>query len=158
MPGVDAFVSVASHPEVETFPGILIYRFDAALLFFNADRFKARLREIVAETAPPPRAVVISAETIVLVDTTGTAVLADLTQELRGRGIIVAIADAKTAVRRMLERTGVDHQIGADRFYRTVGAAVDALLSKGRRTASVIRDRPSRRSRSRHTPPMEAIE
>jgi high affinity sulfate transporter 1 len=155
MPGLDAFVSVASHPEVETFPGILIYRFDAALLFFNADHFKARLREIVAETAPPPRAVVISAETVVLVDTTGTAVLAELTLELRRRGIIVAIADAKTAVRRMLERTGVDRQIGADRFYRTVGAAVTRCRARTRRTASAIRGSAS--SVPTYSP-LEAIE
>src|SRR5262249_32290992 len=38
LPG-GAFVNTATHPEVETFPGVLIYRFDAALLFFNADYF-----------------------------------------------------------------------------------------------------------------------
>jgi high affinity sulfate transporter 1 len=127
---IDAFVNATAHPDVETYPGLVIYRFDAALLFFNADHFKARVRTVVAEAAPTPRCFVIDAETMAVVDTTGAAVIAEVAQELRDRGIVVAIAEAKTAVRRMLERAGVERLIGPDRFYRRVGAAVDALRSK----------------------------
>ena len=41
-----AFHDIKSHPEAETFPGLVIYRFDASLLFFNADHFKSQVRFI----------------------------------------------------------------------------------------------------------------
>jgi high affinity sulfate transporter 1 len=130
VPGGDAFVNVATHAHVETYPALVIYRFDAALLFFNADYFKTRVRTVITEAAPTPRYLVIDAETMPIVDTTGTAILAELTEELVDRGIIVSIAAAKSSVRFMFDRTGLTQQIGADRLYPTVGAAVEGLLRK----------------------------
>jgi MFS superfamily sulfate permease-like transporter len=40
MPGGDAFQDISLHPEAETVPDLLVYRFDSALGFFNADYFK----------------------------------------------------------------------------------------------------------------------
>jgi high affinity sulfate transporter 1 len=130
MRGSDAFFTVANHPGLETFPGLVIYRFDAALLFFNADYFKARVRAVVADATPAPHALVIDAETMALVDTTGTAVLAELADELGHRGVVLAIAAAKTRVRNILQRAGLEQQIGAGRLYQTVGGAVDALAER----------------------------
>jgi len=130
IPGGRAFSNIADHPQAETFPGLVIYRFDSALLFFNADYFKSRVRAVVAEAAPAPRHLVISAETMPVVDTTGIGVLAELIDELSDRGIVVTIAAAKGAVRMMFDRTGFGARLGADRLHPTVAAAVDALLGE----------------------------
>jgi hypothetical protein len=34
---VDGFTDISEYPNAETIPGLLVYRFDAALLFFNSD-------------------------------------------------------------------------------------------------------------------------
>ena len=128
IPGGNAYSNVADHPQAETYPGLVIYRVDSALLFFNADYFKNRVRAVVAEATPAPRHLVISAETMPVVDTTGIAVLAELVDELSERGIVVTIAAAKGAVRLLFERTGFRARIGAERLHPTVAAAVDALL------------------------------
>jgi SulP family sulfate permease len=109
---------------------LVIYRFDSALLFFNADHFKQRVRTVVAEAATKPHHLVIDAETMPFIDTTGAATLAELIEELNDRGIVVAIASAKAAVRFMFERTGLDEQLGAGRIFPTVMDAVESLVGK----------------------------
>ena len=49
VPTTGAFHDLTTHPQGETFPGLVIYRFDASLLFFNSDHFKSRVRSIVKE-------------------------------------------------------------------------------------------------------------
>jgi high affinity sulfate transporter 1 len=130
VPGMNIFVNVATHPEAQTVPGLVIYRFDAALLFFNADHFKTRVRVVVAEAATKPQFVVLDAETMPLVDTTGAASLVELSEELADRDITVSVAAAKAPVRLILDRTGASERIGSERLYPTVASAVEGLLRK----------------------------
>jgi len=127
--GTNAFLDSATHPEAETFPGLVIYRFDAPLLFFNADHFKERVRAVVAGAATPVRFLLLDAETMPYLDTTGAATLDDLRGILKRQGIGVAIAAAKSGVRSMLDKTGLTGRIGADRMFHTITPAVEALVA-----------------------------
>jgi high affinity sulfate transporter 1 len=122
-----AFHDIKSHPEAETFPGLVIYRFDASLLFFNADHFKSQVRFYVTGAQTAVRYFLLDAETMPLVDTTGAASLDELRAELSERGIVLAIAAAKGPVRAMLDRTGLTQQIGATHLFPTVESAVAAF-------------------------------
>jgi high affinity sulfate transporter 1 len=133
MPDGNFFANVATHPEAETVPEVVIYRFDAALLFFNADHFKTRVRAVVAEAPTKPQFVVLDAETMSLIDTTGAASLVELSEELADRGIMVSIAAAKAPVRQILDRTGASEEIGTERMYPSVAAAVESLLPSSAR-------------------------
>ena len=104
----------------------MIYRFDASLLFFNADHFKSRVRSAV-DTAQTEVRCFCSTPRPCLMDTTGAASLEELCAELEERGIVFAIAAAKAPVRLMLDRTGLTQQIGARRLFPTVESAVAAL-------------------------------
>ena len=70
MEGVDGQVELSRYPQASTLPGLMIYRFDAPLLFFNADYFKQRLLHLV-DQADHPRAVLLNAETMINLDLTG---------------------------------------------------------------------------------------
>ena len=48
---------VRRRPIATTVPGLIIYRFDAAPLFFNADYFKQRVRAAAASAARHSEAV-----------------------------------------------------------------------------------------------------
>jgi MFS superfamily sulfate permease-like transporter len=37
IPGTDHFVSLVRHPSAQTVPGVVVFRPNAALLYFNAD-------------------------------------------------------------------------------------------------------------------------
>jgi high affinity sulfate transporter 1 len=121
------FHDITAHPTAETFPGLVIYRFDSSLLFFNSDHFKARVRTIVKEAHTEVRCFVLDAETMPFMDTTGAASLGEVCRECTEHGIVFAIAEAKRPVRSMLDLTGLTEQIGAGRLFPTLESAIAAL-------------------------------
>lgn len=127
IPGTSNFHDEATHPEAESFPGLVIYRFDAGLVFFNADHFKARVRTVVREAPAPVRFFLLDAETMPVMDTTGAASLDQVCGDLAAEDIKTAVAGAKSQVRTMLDRTGLTERIGPDRMFPSVASAVDAL-------------------------------
>jgi SulP family sulfate permease len=139
VPGTDSFRGVESVADGSTAPGLMIYRFDAPLFFANAqllsDDVTAALAEGVA--AAPVRWVVLDAESIGDVDSTGAAVLADLADDLHERGITFALARLKTPVAAYLARAGVMEKVGAERVYVEVDDAVAAFeASRGEGAAT----------------------
>lgn len=129
VPGLDGYHSTGGRPNAEMIPGLILYRFGAALLFFNSDYFKSRVRAIVHAAETPPRWFVLDAGMMPIVDTTGAAVLGEVREELGRSGIEFVLAEARAPVRAMLERTGLDEQIGRDRMFPTIETAVAGLTS-----------------------------
>jgi high affinity sulfate transporter 1 len=127
MPNADAFHDIKNHPKAETLPGLLIYRFDSSLLFFNSDFFKSRVRALVKAANPRPRYFLLDAETMPYLDTTGAASLEEVVGELSGQGINFAVVQAKGQVRLMLEETGLKQKIGDGNFFSTLESAVTYL-------------------------------
>ena len=127
VPGTNIYLDTATHPEAERFPGTVIYRFDSSLVFFNAGHFKERVRTVVREAPRPIRYLLLDAETMPYLDTTGAASLDRVRGDLEAEGIAVAVAAAKSPVRTMLERTGLAGRIGPDRMFQTVDSAIEAL-------------------------------
>jgi SulP family sulfate permease len=126
VPGTDSFRSVDSMTEALAEPGLVVYRFDAPLFFANAQLLADDVLAAVAEGAalPPVRWVVIDAETIGEVDSTGAAMLGDLCDDLRSRGVTLALARVKAPVAAYLARAGVMEKIGVERVYLEVDTAV----------------------------------
>ena len=127
IPGTNVYHDKSTHPEAESFPGLVIYRFDASLVFFNADHFKARVRTVVHDVAEPVRHFLLDAGTMPLLDTTGAATLEEVCDDLEAQGLTMAVAGAKQPVRAMLDRTGLAGRIGLERMFPTVEAAVEEL-------------------------------
>ena len=96
------------------------------------------LAAVAEGVAPVPvRWVVVDAETISEVDSTGAAMLGDLVDDLRGRGITLALARLKAPVAAYLSRAGVMEKIGAERVYLEVDDAVAAFhATAGSRTSA----------------------
>jgi MFS superfamily sulfate permease-like transporter len=118
----------ARHPEARLIPGLVLYRFDAPLFFANADLFRARVRALA--NTDGTNWVVVAAEPITDVDATAGEALATLSSELHDAGVELAFAELKGPVRDVLRRYGVEQQIGAQRFYPTVGVAVAAYVNE----------------------------
>ncbi|HEX5147558.1 MAG TPA: sulfate permease [Candidatus Limnocylindrales bacterium] len=129
VPGTDNFRSVDSVGSGEAQPGLVIYRFDAPLFFANSTILSDDvLAAVAAGAAPQPvRWVVIDAEAIGEVDSTGAAMLADLSDDLRRQGVTLALARVKAPVAAYLARAGVLDKIGAERVYLEVDTAVAAF-------------------------------
>jgi high affinity sulfate transporter 1 len=116
------------HPSARLIPGLLLYRFDAPLFFANAGWFGRRVRRLVAEAAHPVRWVVVAAEPITDIDTTAADSLRQLLEELRAEQVTLAFAELKGPVKDRLRRYGLFEAVGPDRFFPTVGTAVDGYV------------------------------
>jgi MFS superfamily sulfate permease-like transporter len=113
-----------------TIPGLLLYRFDASLVFFNAEYFQDRVRTLIAAAERKPEWVLFDAESSNLLDTTAADALASLHAELAAQGIVLAVARATGLFRVMLERSGVAQQIGAQYLFPTVHAGARAFQQR----------------------------
>jgi high affinity sulfate transporter 1 len=116
------------HPNARLIPGLLLYRFDAPLFFANAGYFRRRVRRLIAEATHPVRWVVVAAEPITDIDTTAAGILRQLLDDLRKEHVTLAFAELKGPVKDRLERYGLYQAIGPDRFFPTVGTAVDGYV------------------------------
>ena len=130
VPGKDHFSNIAEEPEAKSIPGVVVYRFDSSLLFFNSDYFANRVRQVIREAPEKPAWFVLDAEAIPILDTTGADVLESLRADLLKQGTILTIARSKGWFRLMLDRTGLADQIGRDHLFTSVRAAVKAASSR----------------------------
>lgn len=126
------FRDVATHPGYETFPGLIIFRFDNELFFANANFFRDQIRQLVREADPAARAVLVDASGVTHIDTTALDVLTELRAELAAQDVQLLVARARTAVRDELDRAGLVDAIGEENFFESVRGAVAAFERAGR--------------------------
>ncbi len=117
---------VADKDPVFTKPGLLVYRFDAPLVFANAAYFTQRMGEIMAFAGEELRCVILDAEAISDFDSTAAEALENLDADLERHGIELWIARANEPLREMLQLTGLTKRLGKENIYPTVRVAVDA--------------------------------
>jgi high affinity sulfate transporter 1 len=126
VPGLDSYNDVALDPKAETVAGVIIYRFDGPLLFFNADHFKTRVRSLVGGASSPVRAFVMSVESVTQMDLTAVQAVSDIHAELKAKGIRLLIARPKLYMRKY-QASGLGERLGLENMFPSVRAAVDAI-------------------------------
>jgi sulfate permease, SulP family len=123
---VDGYHDIERWEGAEVVPGLLVYRFDAPLFFVNAEYLHTRVLTL-ADAAGELSWIVLNAEAWMYLDATAIDVLRQLHGELEERGIVLSFARLKGRQREIFEETGLTAQVGADRFFPTVRAAVAAF-------------------------------
>ncbi|MBS7842840.1 SulP family inorganic anion transporter [Pseudomonas fluorescens] len=137
VPGIEGQVDIRHHKDARTVQGLVVYRFDDAILFFNADYFKMRLLEAV-QHEEQPRAVLFDAEAVSSIDVSGIAALREVCDTLKARGIYFGIARARGRFLRMLIRSGLAREMEGERLFGSVRSGIRAYRlwrnrsSKGR--------------------------
>ena len=87
VPGLKGFHSVADYPQAETVPGLLLYRFNANLVFFNIDYFCERVRAAIRRAATPVAWVIVDLSPVNFVDATAVQRFDELREELAAQGV-----------------------------------------------------------------------
>jgi high affinity sulfate transporter 1 len=98
--GVKGFHNIADFPGATTIPGLILYRFDANLVFFNADYFRERVRAAISAANTPVEWIVIDASSINVIDVTALQKFDELREELAAQGIVLATARVKQSLSR----------------------------------------------------------
>jgi sulfate permease, SulP family len=120
------FVDLEDDPDATPIPGVLIHRFEAELIFANADLFQDDvLARFHAET-PRPGTVILDFEGVGQIDVTGAEALRSVHDALDEVGTRLIVARAKSNVRRALRRNGIADVLGEDNFAPTIDRALEA--------------------------------
>ncbi len=123
-------------PDVVTEPGLVIYRFGAALFYANADRFSEEVRGLVGPAPSPVRWLVVDAEAITNVDYTAARVVLQLQQDLAGCGVELAFARVSPELKADLDRHHLTEAIGSERIFPRLRDALAAYEMTGNREVS----------------------
>ena len=133
--GVDSsgirFAELDEHPGYEKPLGdAVIYRFDAPLIFANVDVFSDEIKELVEETEPRPKAVIIDCEMMYEMDTTAIDGFTDLHSSLSDEGIGVILARVHKPVLDFMRISGALEIVGEENVYPKVLDAVTAFRER----------------------------
>jgi SulP family sulfate permease len=122
---------LAERPECKPYsPYLIIYRFDAPLIFSNVDEFTGDIRRLVEDADPKPRTVIFDCEMIYEMDTTASDELTALYAALQEDGVELLITRVHAPVRAFMLRDGITEIVGEDNIFYTVRDAVQAFRER----------------------------
>lgn len=131
-----------------TEPGLVIYRFGAALFYANANQFS---EEVTSLAGPPPLPVqwlVVDAEAITHIDYSAARVLIKIQKDLAGNGVILAFARLPWDLRSEFERHHLTEAVGPERIFARLHDATTAFQQAQARSE----DKPSSQNRDLGAP------
>jgi MFS superfamily sulfate permease-like transporter len=126
--GIAGLHDTDTYPGSEVLPGLVVFRFDAPLIFANSRMFGDTVRAM-AEEQPDLRWVLIAAEPMTDIDTTAADMLVELDSWLNARGVSLVFAEVKDPVQAKIERYELDRTIDPAHFYPTLDEAVEAYVA-----------------------------
>lgn len=125
-PGTDRYRDSEEVDGGDSVPGMVIYRFDAPLIFANVDIAIEQIDALIATAAEPVSVVVISGEAVTDIDITAIDAIVGYRDELNERGIRLVVARLKADVVDQLETADVLDSM-ADHSFLEVDDAVAAF-------------------------------
>ncbi|HYQ39395.1 MAG TPA: sulfate permease [Pseudomonas sp.] len=126
--GLSGFHPLANHPQATTWPGLLLLRFNAPLVFFNANYFKQQLEHAVERAGEGLGWLVLDALPVTQMDVTGYLVVEDLKATLRQKGVQLVIAGRRKEIAEWRKA----HALGDDDtlYFPTMRKAVQAFVER----------------------------
>jgi len=116
------------HPDYHPIdPELIVFRFDAPLIFSNADEFSDEIMRLAEEADPQPQAVIVDGEDMFDIDTTAASKLIELRSGLAAKGIALSLARVHVPTLEAMRREGVVEAVGEENVFPTVHDAVQAF-------------------------------
>lgn len=131
IPGTRRFSDRERHPNNELIPGVLIFRPESGLIYFNVDHVRDTIAQRTRAEAAPPKLVILDLSAAPLVDLQSAHTLAGLADELRAGGIRVQAVEARSTVRERFRREGLDARLGGMDRFTSVADVVDSIQKEG---------------------------
>ena len=130
IPGTRVFSDIERNPDNEPIPGVLVFRVEASLLYFNAEHARDAVREKIRSAADPPKLVICDLSVSPVVDLAGARMLAALHEQLQVDGISLRLVAAHAAVRDMLRADGMEERVGYFGRRSSVAEVVDEFQGR----------------------------
>ncbi|MCZ6739964.1 MAG: sulfate permease [Actinobacteria bacterium] len=123
--GTQVFRSTVEYPDGETYPGLLVLRFDAGLHFGSSDALEDRLRQLSEDADPALHTAVVDFEGVNFIDSQGSDKVSQLLDLAKSAGIELRLARVKPHVLALLRRDGVIEKLGENKVFDSVYSAVE---------------------------------
>lgn len=130
IPGTRRYSDIERHPDNEALPGTVIFRVEAALLYFNVDHVRRLVDDKIRATSDL-RLVVCDLSDSPLVDVAGARMLSELCREVERRGAKLRVVEAHFHNRDLLRAVGLEQQIGHVDRRMSVDQAVEESHADG---------------------------
>ena len=131
IPGTRRFSDRERHENNELIPGIMIFRPESSLIYFNVDHIRESIAERVRAVATPPKLVIVDLSAAPFVDLQSAHTLAGLAQELKAEGIRVQAVEARSSVRERFRSEGLDDKLGGINRFTAVADVVESFQKAG---------------------------
>jgi high affinity sulfate transporter 1 len=132
IPGSRRFSDRQRHPDNELIPGVLIFRPESGLVYFNVDHVCRTILDRINAEPKLPKLVVLDLSAAPRVDLQSAHSLGDLSKEVTAKGIQFQAVEARSSVRDRLRSEGVDSKLGGINRFSSVADAVEDFQKSGR--------------------------
>ena len=127
IPGTDHFASLVRHPNAQTVPGVVVFRPNTALLYFNADTVREQVLALLERRETPLSRIVVDLSFTTDLDLSTIRMLADVARRAQAAGVAVRVADAHHRVRAVLARERLGTLFGDLTRAYSIAELVDGL-------------------------------
>jgi MFS superfamily sulfate permease-like transporter len=118
---------VPAAPDVETQPGLVLYRFGAELFYANAGRFLEEVTQVVQPIPSVVKWVVVDAEAMTHLDYTAARILVRLKTNLDHAGVELGFARMPWDLKSDFDRFHVAQTLGPGRIFNRLHDAIAAF-------------------------------
>ena len=128
--GLPGLHSIDRHTSAKAIPGLVLFRFNAPLVFFNAEHFKQCALKAARASGEDLRWLVIDTIPISDIDINGVTVLKDLKQKLAGQNVKLVLAGRQSEIETGLRQIGEQVENVSELTYPTLRQAVNAFSTR----------------------------
>jgi SulP family sulfate permease len=132
IPGTRIFSDIERNPDNEAIPGVLVFRVEASLLYFNVEHVREAVWEKIRGSAGPLKLVICDLSISPYVDLAGARMLAGLNAKLQAEGMRLRLVAAHAPVRDLMRAEGIEEQVGYFGRRISVAEVVDELATSSR--------------------------
>jgi high affinity sulfate transporter 1 len=125
IPGTRRFSDCERHQDNQLIPGVMIFRPESGLVYFNVDNVVDVILSRVRAEPTPPKLVVLDLSAAPLVDMQSAYTLAGMADELIAKHIRFQAVEPRSSVRDRLRHEGVDSKLGGVNRFTTVADVID---------------------------------
>jgi SulP family sulfate permease len=130
IPGTRRFSDRERHVDNELIAGVLIFRPESGLVYFNVDYVSETILSRVYAEPALPRLVVLDLSAAARVDMQSAHTLGSMADELTAKGIQFHAVEPRSSVRDRLRKEGVDSKLGGINRFTTVADVIDSFHSE----------------------------
>jgi sulfate permease, SulP family len=112
IPGTDRFTDIKRHPDNELLPGVILFRVESPLVYFNVSYVYNHVWPKIIESASALKVVIFDLSTSAYVDSSGAKLIKRFFLSLEAQGIIFKVAEAHSEVRDILRFEDIEHLLG----------------------------------------------